>query len=736
MWVVTAALWAGCLLPGPPWLLLAGCLLVVAAWRRPRRHWARLLVVAVGIAAVGSGAAGVRVAMLSRGPLVELATRGGSGEVAATVVSDVHQTEHGGWFLASVGRLDGVALRQRAAVRLPPGVEGPALGSTVRFTTSARPLETTGFDSHLRRLHAATFLDPVLPLQIVRGPPALIAVTNGVRVRVRAATARSLSGDCAALLAGLVVGDTTGLSEQAADELLGAGLSHLVAVSGSNVALVLAGAVALSAMAGFGARGRRRIAVAAVLWFVVLVRGEPSVLRAAAMALLVLGANASGRGSDPRHALGAAALVLLLVDPFLAGQLGFVLSVLATGGVVVIGPALARRIPGPTRVATLLGATAGAQLGVAPVLLTMDAGLPLAALPANLIAVPAAAVASALGIVAALCAQLSAGLGGAVAWLAAPMLAVILWAGRTFAHGVALHADVFLTPAFAALALALVFRRRSPRLSVATVGAVLVVAVGAPLAPAPTVQSLTLTALDVGQGDAILIEVPAQDGQPPARMLVDGGPEDTVASGLLRRRHIRYLDAVVVSHPHADHTDGLPAVLARIRTGVLLVGPTPATQLHDPAASATATEVVAAQHGVPIQRVSAGQQFNLGGALVQVLSPPADGSLGDEPNDNSVVLRVTTEQGSVLLTGDIEEAAQTRLLQRPDLLRADILKVPHHGGDTNADGFFDAVGATTAVIGVGADNDYGHPAPEVLGDLAGGRVLRTDITGTITVAVE
>ena len=323
-----------------------------------------------------------------------------------------------------------------------------------------------------------------------------------------------------------------------------------------------------------------------------------------------------------------------------------------------------------------------------------------------------------------------------MALLAGPPLAVILWAGRTFVDGAALHADALVTPAFGAALLALVLRRRSPGAGAVAMVAVLVVAVAMPFAPARTVETLTLSVLDVGQGDAILVEVPGGPGQPVARMLVDGGPENTAAARALRARRIRYLDAVVVSHPHADHTDGLPAVLARIRTGALLVGPTPAGQLHDPAASATATEVVATQHGVPVHPVSAGQRFQLGAALVEVLSPPADGSLGDEPNDNSVVLRVLTDDGSVLLTGDIEEAAQARLLQRPDLLRADILKVPHHGGATNAPGFLDAVGAHTAVIGVGKDNDYGHPASEVLAELEGVRVLRTDVGGTVSVTVE
>jgi competence protein ComEC len=138
---------------------------------------------------------------------------------------------------------------------------------------------------------------------------------------------------------------------------------------------------------------------------------------------------------------------------------------------------------------------------------------------------------------------------------------------------------------------------------------------------------------------------------------------------------------------------------------------------------------------VPTVQVAAGQSFRLGAAEVQVLSPPADGSLGAEANDNSLVLRVVSDGAALLLTGDAEAAAQQRLLARPDLLAADVLKVPHHGGATNAEGFLAAVGASDAVVSVGAGNDYGHPTPETLDALRGLRVHRTDLDGTVTIEV-
>lgn len=732
VWVAAAAFWLGCLVPGP-WPLIAGAGAVPVA-RLSRRPGLRLLLVGLALVAAGSGSAGSRLALLSSGPLAERARAGGEAHLTAAVVTDARPSIAGAWLLVRVLTIDGARSGRRALLRIDDAEDAPALGSRLAFPATARPLGDEPFEQYLRRLSVGVEVYPVGPVDVVRGPPAVIAHTTALRGRVRAMASAYLPGDHAALLSGLVTGDTTGLSETSSDALRAAGLTHLVAVSGSNVALVLGGTMALAALSGLGARGRRRFVVVALVWFVVLVRAEPSVLRASVMALLVLASTGLGRGRDARHVLGAATLLLLVVDPLLAGQLGFALSVLATAGVLVVGPYVVERVPGPRPLAVVIGATVGAQVAVAPVLISAEGGMSVGAIPANLIAVPAAAVASAVGVGAALGAQILPPVGAAVAVLAYPALASILWAGRVFSAAPAVMPAHLLSPAAGAIMIALLFRRRRPAVSVAAL-AVVAVAVVRPWGGAPDVTSLTLTALDVGQGDALLVEVPSRTGAP-ARMLVDGGPDQQLALKLLRDRGVTALDAVAVSHPDADHTEGLPAVLARMPAGALVVGPDPPAELDEPAASALAVEAIAAQRALPVLRVAAGQQFPLGDATVSILSPPADGSLGDETNENSLVLRIDHGQDSILLTGDAEEAAQSRLLRRPDLLRAGVLKVPHHGGNTNVPGFLDAVGASTAVVSVGTGNDYGHPDPDVLADLDGVRVLRTDADGTVSVTID
>lgn len=726
-WLLAGALWAGCLLPAPWWSAVVG-LAVAAGSLLARAATGRLVLAAVALAMVGAGLTGGRVALAEASFLSGLADGGGEVMVAARAVTDPRESAHGAWLVVRVHTVDGLPVRERAAVRVTDASSAPRLGEDVTFRTTARPLERDGFEGHLRRLHAVAMLDPTGPLEPRARASPIWRTTEAIRERTRAIALRGVGEARAPVLTGLVTGDIRGQSAEQADDFAAAGLTHLVVVSGQHVAIVLVGVLGLAALVGLGARGRRLSALMALGWFVLLVRWQPSVLRAAAMAGLVLGAGLAGRRTDGRHALGMAVLLLLLVDPFLAGHLGFALSAAATAGVLVLAPVIAERLPGPRLVRFLLGASLGAQLAVSPILVRLEGGLPLGAIPANLFAGPPAAAAQAIGLVASLVAQFSAEAGAALAALAGPPLSLVLWSARTFADVPLLRPELLISPVVVLLTLALVTRRRAPRLATGAVAATIVLATLPLVTPPTVVAALTVTALDVGQGDAILVEVPATGDNPPARLLIDGGPEPRVVLDGLASRRIRNLDAVALSHPDADHANGLPAVLERLEVGALLVGPQPlAGQVAE---SAHELLAVARRKDVRVQSLVAGQRFRLGAAGVEVLSPPAGDAL-EGTNANSLVLRVGGPDGA-LLTGDAEETAQALLLERPDLLRATVLKVPHHGGATNAAGFFDAVGARVALVSAGADNDYGHPHHDVLTALAGAEILRTDTDGTVT----
>lgn len=770
-WVVALAAWAGAVagLPGREaawspanWPSMAGAGLVlvgvgaaaagarlpdreglVDATGRPARP-ARLVVVALAVALGVAGAAGARAAVADASVLADLAGEPvGTVTVDATAVTELRGAD-GGWQVVRVDRVAGRRVRERAVWRLDAdqAAAAPTVGQQVRARVRVAALGSDGLDAHAARLHAVARLRPQQTPELIGEPGWLLGTTARVRTRTAEAARRGLGETRAGLLAALVTGDRRSLAASGArrQAFADAGLAHLVVVSGKHVALVLAGVLTMAALAGLGARSRRAVALAGLGWFVVLTRWQPSVLRASAMGALVLAAGIGGRGVDARHALAAAVTVLLLADPFLAGQVGFGLSVGATAGVLVLAPWVSERLPGPRWLAAPAAITIGAQVGAAPLLLTFD-GIGAGSVPANLIAVPAAVTAQAIGLAAAGVAQLSVGAAGAVAGLAGPPLTVIMWAAETFSAGPRLTAETLTAPqpwlAIGLVAAAAVARSRWPRAPRPAVVAALVVAVAlAPLPsrpPAPA-DHLRATFFDVGQGLAVLIEVPAAEGT--ARMLYDAGPDGPRIVDHLEQRRIDELDALALSHPHHDHAGGMAAVLEAVAVDRVIVGPhTPHAGLTDSVHEAHA----AARRGdVPTVPVRAGQRFALGDATVRVLSPPDGPARGTAPNERSVVLAITSPDGRVLLTGDAEEPNQRRLLRRRrQRLSAAVLQVPHHGGDTNADGFHRTVGAAVAVIGVGDENPFGHPHPQVIARLRarGTDVYRTDRHGTVSVTL-
>lgn len=246
---------------------------------------------------------------------------------------------------------------------------------------------------------------------------------------------------------------------------------------------------------------------------------------------------------------------------------------------------------------------------------------------------------------------------------------------------------------------------------------------GAPTADVP----FTLTALDVGQGDALLLETLS------ARVLVDGGA-DATAARLLARRGIDRLDLVIATHGDLDHVGGLPDVLRRFPVGELWLHPSPVGK-----AAADRLAEAAVATGVPVRAPLAGAILRVGDLTLEVLAPwPAllDAGGDDASNDASIVARASSGGSAVLLAGDSGAAVHARLLDSVrHRLRADVLVLPHHGSSTSDLRLIGAVMPAVAVVSAGRDNPYGHPHREVLAELArlGIPVRRTDEEGSVTV---
>jgi competence protein ComEC len=396
-----------------------------------RRGTDRAVAACVLVAMVLVTAAGVllRLDTFDRGLVPALVARGGKVELDARVAAEPRKGSLGWQTVLRVQSVDGVATRERVAAVLQ---SPPVLGDRLRIVASARPLPEGGYGRWLAQAHVVALLD-VQDVRIVDGPGPLSRSSEYVRERIRTAATRHLTQATGGLLVGFVTGDTRLLPEDDSDAMQATGLSHLTAVSGSNTAILLAGIAGLLALLRVGAGSRWAVLVVTIPWFAFLTRLEPSVLRAGVMALLVIAATVHGVARDARHLLAGAVFLLVLVDPMLSWSLGLLLSACATLGVLVVAPVITRRIEGllPRSAAQLVGITLGAQATVAPVLLMSFGTIEWISLPANLLAVPVAAIGATIAFVSSAVALVHVGAASSVFALAGPAAASVLWVART-----------------------------------------------------------------------------------------------------------------------------------------------------------------------------------------------------------------------------------------------------------------------------------------------------------------
>ncbi|MPZ59703.1 MAG: DNA internalization-related competence protein ComEC/Rec2 [Propionibacteriales bacterium] len=583
---------------------------------------------------------------------------------------------------------------------------------------------------------------------IARGPPTTVREPSWpIRVanRLRAGLRESVSGlpsEERALVPALVVGDDVGMPEQLAADFRATGLTHLLAVSGANLTIVLGFVMLVGRWCGVRARGLVVFGALGVLGFVVLARFEPSVLRAAAMGVVALaGLSAGGRRQGIR-ALCAAIVLLVLVDPWLARSVAFLLSVLATSGILLLVPpwrdAMSRWMPRP--VAEALAVPLAAQIVVTPVIAAISGQVSLVAVLANLLAAPAVAPATVLGVMATLASVVNADFAAWCGWSAGR---AAWWIVAVAERGAAMPAAAMPWPVstatllgLGAVCLGLVFvlpwllARRVWTVAVALAGALVVVQPAGGVGWPPS--GWVMVACDVGQGDALVLNAGEN-----AAVIVDTGPDATAVDRCLDRLDVRRVRLVMLSHLHADHAGGLAGVADGRPIAEIEIGP-----LTEPAGRFRSLVRWAESHRVPVRESTYGARRRAGDVSWTVLSPPdveggipsAGEASGDE-NNASIVLLAQVRGARLLLTGDIEPEAQTTLLHSSADLRADVLKVPHHGSVNQDADFLAAVDADVAIVSAGEENDYGHPSGLTLDLLQkeGALTYRTDLDGDIAV---
>ena len=498
------------------------------------------------------------------------------------------------------------------------------------------------------------------------------------------------------LLAGFLIGDTSHVSEADVDAMRLSGLAHFVAVSGSNVALFLLLLFVASGPLSIGPKRRALVGLVGLPVYAAATRFEPSVMRASLMAGLALSGRLMGFVLEAWQLLATAVVLLLLIDPHLAFNVGFQLSVVATGGVLV-----GARWPVPRRrLSRTLAVTIGAQIAVAPLLLIHFGSVPLMSPLINLAAAPVVAFSTAVGAI---------GVVGPsflvdVASLLADAVLVLARAGSTLPQIGSLGLASLLVGGITMLKWPAI----APALAlVGSTGMMLLVVGGGASVPDGAV-----VVLDVGQGDSILL-----NGGDNRFALVDGGPDERILAEKLRRYGVRSLELVVLTHVHADHATGL----AGAARSVPIAKAWAATHPHATAAATRFLDLVS------VETPAVGEVYQLGSLQLEVIGPVRQYA---SPNDQSLVLKVTGSSRSMLLTGDIETVAQADLSH----VSADVLKVPHQGAATSDPKWLASVGAELAVVSVGT-NQFGHPADWVVVELenAGVEVVRTDEAGDVVV---
>jgi competence protein ComEC len=723
----------------PRWLDVVLLVVAVSGLLHRRRRGREVLSrVAWLLAALGVAASALlRTEAVQRSPVEALARDRAMVQASLVVTSDpVLRRGRFESYVVLRARTEGVSARGRHhAVRAPVLViaderwHGVELGSEVSVAGRLERARTSDLAGVLTSRGPPT----------VRGRPGpLLDGAERLRDSIRTAVARQPVGP-RALVPALVDGDDAGMPERLAEDFRAAGLTHLLAVSGTNLTLVVGSLLLLARWAGVRARGLMVVGALGVAGFVLLARTEPSVVRAAAMGSVgLLGMGHHGRRRGTR-ALGVVVLVLLLFDPWLAVSPGFALSVLATAGILWLAPGWRDRLMRwlPRWVAEAVSVPLAAQLACTPLVAAISGQVSLVAVVANLLAAPAVGPATVLGllggVVGLVSDQVGRGVATPAAWCARWIIVVaekgaglpvatIGWSAGPLGVGVLALLCVTLS-----LVLGSVLARRS-----ATVGlaGVMVVALLVPLpTPGWPPRGWVMVACDVGQGDGVVLN--AGDG---AGLVVDAGPDPAAMDRCLRLLEVDVVPLVVLTHFHADHVDGLAGVLRGRQVGAVQV-----TDLAEPLSGVRRVQAVASRAGVPVQRAAYGTVARAGQLTWQVVAPsgPPSTDSGSPANDSSVVLLVQVRGIRILLLGDQEEGAQSRLWRETGGVRAEVLKVAHHGSASQDPDLVRGVGARLAVISVGRDNDYGHPAPSLMALLseATPRVARTDEGGDVAVTL-
>ena len=715
-----------------PSIGVAGAALAAAGSLLPRH---RVLLLALGFVLVGIWWGGLRLAALDASML---ASRVGEAELAVVeVTGPARRSPFSVRVPVRVRRFGDLALEEPARLELPPG-RAPPQGDVLELVATARAPRTAeapgGFDeaAYLRRQGVHV----VLRASSYRGVGrrgGLGGVADTLRRSVRRSIALGADGERRAVAAAVVLGEDEGLDDELQDDFRASGLYHLLAVSGQNVAYVIFGALVSAWALGVPRWLGHLTALVCVGGYVLAVGWQPSVVRAAIAGSLASLAWLASRPADRWYFLLVGAAVLLGHNPYNALEPGFQLSFVAVASIFVLVPRLERWLEGypvPRRLADVIAVSAACGLVTAPILWIHFGAIPIFSVAANALAAPVVAPLLGLALASAPLAFVAPGAAASLGWINGWLAAYLAWCARgvgglPYAQVTSLRV---LLAIVAAAAFALLLRRiQMPRGRLAVIAA-LVAATGLGWrltgddARRPPTTGLRITFLDVGQGDATLVEVPE------GAILIDQGPPEARVADELRRLGIRRLALLVLTHPSRDNIGGAEAVVRSLEVGTVL---DPDLVHENPFGNPALAE--ARRRGARVVVTRAGQRYRLGRLTLRVLWPDGPGAPSADPNDHATVLLLSYGAVDALLPADAESNVTLPLRPPP----VEILKVAHHGSaDEGLPELLSLARPRVGVVSVGRRNDYGHPHPSTMAALEAAQglsVFRTDEDGAVVV---
>ena len=707
-------------------LCLAG---ILAAGHR------RALALALALAACGLAAGSARLEIIDRSALA--AHVGDAGPMTAEVTGPARTGLYGHRVPVRVRAMWHEPFDEPALLRLPSERAPPPQGALLELIGLIREPRGAGPDggfderAYLRRqgVHVVATADDY---RVVGARGGVAGVVDRARQGIARGLERGLAGERRALVAGVVLGADEGLTDELRTAFRRSGLYHLLAVSGQNVAYVGVGVVAIAWLVGLSRLAAEGAAIAAILAYVSAVGWQPSVVRAGIAGGLASLAWIAARPRDRWYFALVGAAVLLAWNPYSLLDPGFQLSFSAVAAIFLLAPRLDRLLEGfpvPGAVRTVLSISIACSIVTAPVLWLQFGSLSVLAVAANVLAAPVVAPILGLGLGAAALDPVLPWVATALGWLNGWLVAYLAWVARLvgnlpFAEVRSPGVILILTGTAGAVgALVLVPRRR---LGPVAGTFALVAAAGVLwwgwLAPRPLAppSGLRIAVLDVGQGDAILLQVPE------GAILVDQGPPEARVAEQLEHLGVERLAALVLTHPQRDHIGGAADVLETYDVDRVI----DSGQVTESPDARRALAVITREH-VPVETVMRGRQFRLGGLTLTVLWPGGPPPSGDDPNLHAIVLLAAFGDVEALLTADAESEVTSRLALPP----VEILKVAHHGSaDPGLPALLERLTPRVAVISAGLGNDYGHPTPATLAALGaqpGLRLHRTDLEGTV-----